>query len=42
MVITATHSHAIETRHRVTPDYVGITVIIDEHGHLAVERPART
>jgi sugar-phosphatase len=41
MVITATHSHAIETRHRVTPDYVGITVMIDEHGHLAVERPAR-
>ena len=38
MVITATHSHAIETSHRVTPDYVGITVLTDEHGHLAVER----
>lgn len=40
MVITATHSHAIETSHRVTPNYVGIKVLVDEHGHLAVERPA--
>lgn len=40
LVITATHGHPIETRHRVTKDYIGISVICDEHGLLAVERAA--
>ena len=38
MVVGATHSHPIETRHPVTVDYEGLTTSVDDSGALVLSK----
>jgi sugar-phosphatase len=38
MVITATHSHRVETEHSTIPDYLGVVPHIAEDGRLSIRQ----
>jgi sugar-phosphatase len=41
VVVSATHTHPIETRHPVTVDYDGLKATLDESGALVLDPPYR-